>query len=131
MLNHIEILKLLVGLREVNDLDLAGDDRVLGASVPAAKAEAVRAMVEVIDCLYADFDYEASAEFRQKIAGKSSQVQAMHRKLLDQAKLKAIQKRLGEALIHVVETDDAYQLIAPAHHGQLDQLRRLAMAWDA
>ncbi len=120
------MLKMLVGLKEVNDLDLVQGDAVLAASCPESDNVIVRAMAAIVEDIYDGFDYESSPEFLQKIDGKSEQVQTMHRKLLDNEKLKAAKKRLGECITKLLEMDDAYNLVAVAHHHRLDELKELA-----
>ncbi len=126
MLTRAEILKMLVGLKEVNDIDLLMDDDILNASCIESDKPTVRAMATIIDQIYNDFDYESSPEFLQKIEGKSEQVQAMHRRLLNEEKLKQAGKRLGESLTAILDSEDAFNLVTVAHHDRLEALKELA-----
>ncbi len=128
MLTRNEILKMIVGLKEVNDLDLLKDDTLLNVSRFDLDKKTVRAMSIIIDKIFNEFDYEHSPEFIQKIAGKSEQVQCMHRKLLDQEKLKQVQKRLGESITSILDSDDAFSLVPAVYHQHLEDLKKLAQS---
>ena len=70
MLSRAEMLTMLVGLKEVNDLDLVEGDSVLNVSCTESDKSTVRAMASLIDQIYDDFDYEVSPEFLDKTGGK-------------------------------------------------------------
>jgi hypothetical protein len=128
MLSPSEMLTMLVGLEEVNDLDLVEDDAVLMASCADEDRETVRSMAAIIEGLYEAFDYEHSPEFQDKVSGKSEQVQTMHRKLLDPSKRKDALQRLGVALTQVLTSDDAFTLIPSCNHSRLTELRKLTQS---
>lgn len=124
MLPGIEILKMIVGLKEVNDLDLL-EDAVLNTICVASDKTTIQAMAAIIDLIYDEFDYESSPEFLQKIEGKSEQLQAMFRKLLDKEKLNEARKRLGRSITAILNSRDAYNLVAVPHHQRLRELKEL------
>ena len=128
MLTRNEILKMIVGLKEVNDLDLLKSDTLLNVSCIDSDKSTVRAMSTIIDNIFDEFNYEQSPEFIQKIKGKSEQLQRMHRKLLDQDKLKQAHKRLGESITAILDSNDAFSLVSAVHHQQLEDLKILAQS---
>ena len=125
MLTKEEMLKMLVGLKEVNDLDLVDGNTVLAASCQDSDRTAVCAMAKIIEDIYESFDYEASPEFIGKLEGKSEQVQTMHRKLLDQSKRKEAKRRLGESITRILVSDDVFKLVRFKHHDLLVELKEL------
>jgi len=126
MLSPAEVLKMLVGLKEVNDLDVINDDAVLAASCTESDKATVRSMAAIIEEVYDSFDYEASPEFLAKLEGKSEQVQTMHRKLLDQTKRRDAVRRLGEAITQLLSSNDAFNLVNIEQHHRLIALKELA-----
>lgn len=74
MLTRVQLLKMLVGLKKANDIDLVGDDDVMRVSCNDADREAVRAMTAIINQIYGHFDYANSPEFLERLEGKSEQV---------------------------------------------------------
>lgn len=126
VLTRTEILRMLVGLGEVNDLDLIRSDAVLAESCLDSEKAIVRAMAGLIQGLFEDFDYAMSPEFLQMIDGKSPQVRAMHRKLIGKEKQIEARKRLGESITMLLEEDDAYGLVAETYRDRLDHLKELA-----
>jgi len=125
MLTKNEMLRMLIGLKEVNDLDLVASDAVLAASCHEADNATVRMMASIVEEIYDGFDYELSPEFLSRVNGKSAQVQAMHRKLLDNEKLNEAKKRLAKAMARLLEVDEVYKLVAVTDHHRLDELKRL------
>jgi len=126
MLTQVEMLKMLVGLKEVNDLDLVDDNAVMVASCQDSDRVVVRAMAKLIEEIYDSFSYEMSPEFIGKLEGKSEQVQTMHRKLLDQSKRKDVMRRLGESLTQILTSNGAFELVRLEHHHLLVELKELA-----
>ncbi len=126
MLTQEEMLKMLVGLKEVNDLDLVDDNAVLAASCRDSDRGTVRAMAKIIEDIYESFDYEVSPEFIGKLDGKSEQVQTMHRKLLDQSKRKDAVRRLGESITRILASNDVFELVRLEQHHLLVELKELA-----
>ncbi len=126
MLTRNEILKMLVGLQEINDPNLIHDDAVLAENCLESDNVKVRAMAALVEDIYRRFDYASSPEFLRRINGKSEQHQTMHRKLLDNVKLREAKQRLGASMTRILETDDVYDLVAVTDHHCLDQLKELA-----
>lgn len=127
MLSRRETLQLLVGLNEVDDLDLVVDESLLQVSCRIDDKEKVRSMASVIELIYKRFDYERSPEFVDKMDGKSAQVQAMHRRLLDSERRNKVVRRLGDAIVRIEDNDDAYRLVAVVDHYLLNELKSLIM----
>lgn len=126
MLTRDQVLKMLVGLRKVNDIDLVNVDEVLRASCRESDRNAVRSMAAAIDSIYGSFDYTKSPEFESKIDGKSNAVREMHIRLLNSEKRADALHRLGNAITSLLHGDDAYQLVAQDQHHLLDELRTSA-----
>lgn len=82
-------------------------------------------MAEIIGELYDEFDYANCPEFLQRVDGKSEQVKSMHLKLLDKEKQKEAKRRLGHSISMILESDEAYQLIAVTYHERLARLKEL------
>ncbi len=118
---------MLIGLFEVNDLELVNEDSVLSPSVcSASDRENVRKMAEIIAGLYRDFNYFESPEFLQSLAGKSETFKQVKSKLLsDPVKQTELRRRLGEALVSIMRSDDAYNLFPERNHHSLKELERL------
>lgn len=126
MLNAGDVLKMLVGLKEVGDLDIVSSDAVLSSACSAKDRPTVLAMAELVEQLLEGFDYEKSPEFKRKLSGKSEDVQAMHRKLLSAERLKRLTERFGSSLTVLLVSNDAYDLVPVDHHAALDRLKMLA-----
>lgn len=127
MLTRMQLLKMLVGLKKANDIDRVGDDDVVRVSCNDADREAVRAMTAIINQIYCHFDYANSPEFLERLEGKSEQVQSMHRKLLTAEKRANSIHRLGDAIISILDSDDAYRLIPADDHHLLIELKSVVV----
>lgn len=121
-----DVLKMLVGLKEVGDLDIVSSDAVLSSACSTNNRPTVLAMAEAIDQLLETFDYQASPEFVSKIADKSEEVQAKHRKLLSPDRLKRLKGRFGKSLTELLVSREAYDLVPLEVHKVLDNLKTLA-----
>jgi len=128
MLTRDQLLKMLVGLRKVNDIDLVDVDEVLRVSCRESDRKTVRSMAAAIDSIYGSFDYTKSPEFESKLQGKSNAVREMQLRLLNSEKRADALRRLADAITSVLHGDDAYQLVARNQHHHLDELRTLAMS---
>ena len=125
MLNRSDLLRAIIGLKEANDLDLVGFAVVLDEITAEKDKLTVLEMASIVEAIYQGFNYEVSPEFVTKIAGKSESARAMHRKLLDSHKRSEAKERLGKALTTILESDAAFQLVAPENHHLVDNLRSL------
>ncbi len=126
MLKAGDVLKMLVGLKEVGDLDIVSSDAVLSSACNAEHRSAVLAMAELVEQLLKGFDYEKSPEFQRKVSGKSADVQSMYRKMLSPDRLKRLAERFGISLTVLPVSNDAYDLVPAEYHDALDRLKLLA-----
>lgn len=126
MLSAGDVLKMLVGLKEVDDLDIVSSDAVLSSACKAEDRPTVLAMAAIVDQLLDSFDYEKSPEFEAKIYGKSDDVQAMHRKLLSPDRRKKLSARFGKSLTELLVSEEAFELVPITSHIRLNELRSLA-----
>lgn len=128
MLDATDILKMLVGLKQVDDLDVVSSEAVLSSVCSLKNRTSVLKMASIVDQLLDVFDYELSPEFATKLNGKSAEVQAMHRKLLSPDRRKHVLERFGRALTELLDSREAYDLVPADNHGALDELRTLALS---
>ncbi len=126
MLNAADIIKMLVGLGEVGDLDIVSGETILSVTCNVKDRPNVLAMATIIDQLLRSFDYEKSPEFELRIEGKSSQVQAMHRKLLSSERRRQLSERFGKAIADLLESREVYDLVPIANHDLLEELKTIA-----
>jgi hypothetical protein len=126
MLDAEQVLKMLVGLKEVGDLETVGSESVLASVCKADDRPKVLAMASIVERLLDEFDYETSPEFLCKIDGKSEQLQAMQRNLLTSERRKQLAERFGRSLTQILRSRDAYVLAPPVWHVELDELRTIA-----
>lgn len=126
MLSAGDVLKMLVGLKEVGDLDIVSSDAVLSSTCRNEDRPTVLAMAAIVEQLLDVFDYEESPEFQSKINGKSDDVQAMHRKLLSPDRRKKLLTRFGKALTELLVSEEAFDLVPSENHDRLSELRALA-----
>lgn len=126
MLSAPEVLKLLVGLKEVGDLDIVSSDVILSIACKTEDRPTVLMMAAIIDQLLDSFDYEKSPEFEAKIYGKSDVVQAMHRKLLSPDRQRTLSARFGKSLSELLVSNEAFDLVPIASYIRLNELKSLA-----
>jgi hypothetical protein len=128
MLNRIQLLKMLVGLQRVNDLDLVGDEAVFRQAVRDSDRETFRDMADVLSKIYGGFDYTKSPEFLAKLDGKFELVKAAQVRFFNAEKRSDALRRLGVSIVSLFDSDDAYRLVAPEQHHLLDKLRTLTLS---
>ncbi|PQO26657.1 hypothetical protein [Blastopirellula marina] len=118
MLDGTEMLKLLVGLKQAGDIDLAWDEEVLATVCEPQDQPRVHAMAAIVHDLLGAFDYAASPEYL-----------ATREKLLTPEKQREAAARCGRSLTELLTTNEAYALIPAARHPLLDELKRLAASF--
>jgi hypothetical protein len=126
MLSRSQVLNMLVGLKEVGDLELVDQDVILSKATAPSAFPLVRSMAAIIRQLFDAFDYEQSPEFENKSVNKSPEVQQMLRRLLTPENRKAARLRLAEALSSVLDSNAAFDLVSLDKHALLLELRMLA-----
>lgn len=126
MLSAGDVLKMLVGLREVGDLDIVSSEAVLSSACRTEDRPKVLAMAAIVEQLLDSFNYEESPEFQSKINGKPDDVQAMHRKFLSPDRRKKLLTRFGKSLTELLVSDEAFDLVPSENHDWLSELRTLA-----
>ena len=126
-----DLLRLLVGLRQVNDLDLIEDPSVLALIDGDSLRSIARRLAVVIDHIHTDFRYERSPEFLAKVEGKSDQVREMHVRILKSKSQDKMGQRLASSLVAILDSDEAYRLVAAENHHLLDELKELALSIQA
>ena len=79
MLKKTELLKMIVGLIQVNDAHLIKQDAILGGSVclPGDRKR-IRNTANIIMGLIEGYDYAKSPEFERETAGKSAKKKPGH-----------------------------------------------------
>src|SRR3954466_7050287 len=120
LLTKSQLIKLLVDVAAVNDVVILNEDRNLPAEVCAPEDRAtVRRMAAVMMDLLRTFDYERSTEFGDAIAGKSSAVVAMKRRLASAPVRRAEQRRRFEAALGDMLSGTTVYSLAPreGHEG--------------
>jgi hypothetical protein len=119
---------MIIGLKRVNDADLIDDPTVFNAEVcEADDMPLVRRMAAIVVELFDTFDYAKSPEFQRMVEGKSVEIRAMRLKMLSPVRRKEMRKRFGEALARVLESDEILELLEPARHERIKELRNLLM----
>lgn len=128
MLTRSQLMKLLVDVASVNDVQVLDEDRNLPIEICAPEdRQTVRRMVATMADVLRAFDYERSPEFEDAVAGKSSAVVAMKRRLAsDPIKRAQQRRRLEGALGEVLSNGDAYALVPTEHHGAIRSLIELS-----
>jgi hypothetical protein len=126
MMQASDILKMLVGLHEVGDLDLITKETVLSSICKTDDQPKVLAMATIVQQLMGAFDYENSPEFSAAIDGKSAAFQAMQRKLLTPDKLEKLRTKFADALAELLVSAEVYKLLPSSGHASLDKLKTLA-----
>jgi hypothetical protein len=121
------VLRVLVGLWQVNDLDLVSDKSVLSAAFPKSDPQIVLAMAKIIEQIFSGFDYRQSPEFLAKVVGKSEQFRAVLEKRY-QLKGEEISQRLGESLVEILESDNAFLMMPHGYHHLLKELKDLVLS---
>jgi len=116
-----QLLSLLVGLKEVNDLDV-GRQLIQCDSSDAGRLEE---MISIIDHLFDHFDCSRSPKFLKTQQGKSQEVREMQLRLLTAEKRAIARKGFGVAMAQLLESPTAYELVASECHPQLDKLKTL------
>jgi hypothetical protein len=116
----------LVGLKEMNASEVINEPAFLTRELCAeGDVPLVRRMAAIIDELFDTFDYAKSPEFLRLVKGKSTEVQAMRLKMITPLRRTEMRKRFGEALAKVFESDDVLDLVEPARHERIKELRNL------
>lgn len=129
MLTKSQLMRLLVDLAAVNDVALLDEDRALPPEVCGSEdRQTVRRMARIIADVLRRYDYERSPEFEEAVAGRSSAVVAMKRRLTsDPVKRAEHRRRLEGALGEVLTSDAAVYLLVPKEqHGAIRSLIELA-----
>src|SRR5262245_28033216 len=126
MNSAIDVLKVLVGLYEVNDLKLIEDPLVAKAVCDPQLLPLARKMASGIEAIFASFQYEDSPEFSAAMEGKSAKYREMSIRLLTPEKRRSLKGRLGFAIAEILESDEAYRLIPTESHCRLDELKSAA-----
>jgi hypothetical protein len=117
---------MIVGLKQVGDLDLIENESVLADVCNADDRPRVLAMASLVERLFDKFDYESSPEFLSKLDGRSETLRAMQIKLLTAEKKKQLAERFGCSLTQILCSQDAYVLVPPDSHADLDELKAMA-----
>ena len=130
MLSRSELLRMIVDLCSVNDIEILGDPRALPEEICATEdRDIVRNMASIILCLLDDFDYQRSPEFNDLIQGRSAAFVAMKKRIAsDAVKRDEQRKRVEKALGDLLANDDAYKLLPKEHHTILSELVGFAQA---
>ncbi len=128
MLTKSQLMKVLVDIATVNDVSVLDEERNLPIEICAPEdRQTVRRMAALMADLLRAFVYESSLEFERSVAGKSSAVVAMKRRLAsDPVKRSEQQRRLECALGEILSNDDAYALVTKEDHGSIRSLVELA-----
>jgi hypothetical protein len=121
-------MKLLVDVAAVNDVPMLREDRNLPLEICVPEDRTtVRKMAGLVAEVLRAFDYERSPEFEEAVAGESSAVVAMKRRLAsDSVKRVEQQQRLETALGDVLSRDAVYMLVPKEHHMAIRNLVELA-----
>jgi hypothetical protein len=128
MLSKQKLAVVLVGLKEMNsrhaihEPGFLTDNTCIEGDVPLVKR-----MAAIIDELFDTFDYARSPEFLRLVEGKSAKVRAMRLKMITPQRRTEMRKRLGAALSKVLESDEALELVEPARHERIKELRNLLL----
>ena len=77
--------------------------------------------------LFDTFDYAKSPEFLRSLEGKSEAFRAMKLKLITPERQTEMRKRLGDALVGVIDSDEILVLIEPVRWERIKELRNLLM----
>ena len=104
----------LVALTRTNDLQALD---VPGFLVPefcnAGDIPLVTRMAAITSEVFDTFDFAKSPEFLRSLEGKSEAFRAMKLKLITPERRTEMRKRLGDALVGVIDSDEILVLIEP------------------
>ena len=116
---------MLVGLSSTSDTRLVDEDRCLTSEVCTERDRAtVREVAQSLDQLRKGFSYASSPEFARRVDGKSAEVVAMQRKLVEAPLKRAeLHARFRDALAALLSKDEAYALLPESEHQVLDRIR--------
>ncbi len=125
-----DVLQMLVGLKEANDIHILDSDACLRGVCEVTDFGTIRQMASIDSRVFDSFDYTQSPEFIASIQGKSAAAQDYIRKHFSPEKRKAAENRLGDALTGIEDSNAAFELLPIKHHGLLDELKRLARSYS-
>src|SRR5512145_1385990 len=113
MLSKAGLLRFLMDLAAVNDLDLVEDDALLSVEVCAeSDRAAVREAAQILRFLRREFSYTLSPEFEASVVGRSAAYAAMRAKLVSEpTKRAALRRRFDETLSNLPSSDEVFQLL--------------------
>ncbi len=130
MLTKAQLCRMIVGLVDANDAELVDLDTVLHTDVCApADRGAVRDIRDLINRLFADFDYLESPRFDVEAEGKSSvYLKMLCKRYSDPVRCTEWRRAYADALGNVLNDNVAYSLTKSSNHVSLDRLRELLIA---
>ena len=120
-----QLVAFLVSLTAVSDADLIDTDQLLTREIcDPQDRDRVREIRDSIVKLDSCWSYQASPEFIRKVEGKSQQYQLMLLRMsVDAVKQAEIRERFRNALTRILCDDEVYNLLCPAEHQELDQIK--------
>jgi hypothetical protein len=130
MLSRRDLMTMIVETVAVCDITILNEDRCLPIEVclPSDRT-LVRQLAQLVQGLLDSYSHEESPEFGASCIGKSEAYIAVARKFSrDPMRRKANLARIEAALASLMESDDAYRLIANARHRELDEMRDIALS---
>jgi hypothetical protein len=121
-------MAMIVDTVAVQDIEILQEDRCLPPEVCLPQERTlVRRIAGLVQGLLDSYSHEESPEFRASCMGKSDAYVAVARKFTrDPMHRKANLTRVEAALARLVESNEAYHLIANHRHNQLDEIREIA-----
>ena len=128
MLTKRQLLDMLVGLTRANDISLVDDPKVMTREVCLeGDLPLVRLMATITSELYTTFNYANSPEFLRSVSGKTEAVRAMRLKSITPQRRTEMQKRFGDALVQIMESDEILDLVESSRHERIKELRALLL----
>ncbi len=127
MLTKNEILNLIVGLQQANDLELLnGNSPVLTADVCYREdIPLIQAMGTIVDELMTGFDYSHSPQFEEFVAGKSEAYRQARLRQLSPVRRTEWKAQLADSLTQVLVSEEVLELVPVSHHPKIHELRSL------
>ena len=128
MLRKQQLLSCIIGFKETNNLQVLDAPGFLDEEIcQVDDVPLVKRMAAIVDELFDTFDYEKSPEFLRLVAGKSEAMRAMRLKMFTPQRRMQMRKRLGDALVKAMGSDEVLELLEPARHERIKELRNLLL----
>ena len=120
------LLKTVMGLIAMGDVDLLEEQRVISLLGAPIDFERICRLAQLLSELFRDFDYTRSPEFERSVEGKSPAFVDMKKKFArEPVKASEHRERYKKGLSDLLENQSAYELTPISLHDQLDEIRRL------